>query len=76
MTPMETVYESGAEKIRRIAVEGGWLYEWAIVDKFVNVTFVPYAAQGADAPRHICDHGFAATSCGFCNHGSVFGSGR
>ncbi len=32
--------------------------------------------DGSDAPHHVCDHGFAARTCGLCNHGSTFGSGR
>lgn len=63
MTPMETVYQSGAETIRRIAVPGGWLYEWSIVDAFVNVVFVPAAPEGSDAPHAVCDHGYAARTC-------------
>lgn len=72
MTPMENVYESGAETIRRYAVEGGWLYEWAIRGAFVNVTFVPFPSEGRDAPSHVCAHGYAARTCGLCERDGKF----
>ena len=49
----------------------------SVCDQWIKLTHpcvnVP---EGSDAPHHVCDHGFAARTCGLCNHGSTFGSGR
>lgn len=83
MTPaIESVFEADRapatgwrpDEVRRLAVPGGHLYEWNRTclhsgETSRQVVFVPGAPYGADAPHHVCDHGFAAWTCGFCLQG-------
>ena len=43
-----------------------------ICDQWIKLTH-PCVPDGADAQHHVCDHGFAARTCGICNHGTSFG---
>lgn len=42
-------------------------------DQWIKLTH-PCIPEGSDAAHHVCDHGFAARTCGICNHGERFGS--
>ena len=59
----QRIRESGSGWAIR-EVPGGAIYYLASAGIGV---FVPKPAEGADAPHHVCDHGFAARTCGLCN---------
>lgn len=66
--------DRAGERIRRMPVPGGWVYSlttWVESDLAIAAVFVPTPVE-----VHVCDHGYAARTCGLCERDGSLGGAR